>query len=85
MTLIERTFVDQLKPHRTKTEGDSPRDWRRVERALVAFFKSYGVHVSDIAAEPFVEGVRWREPEEVVTSKCSLEVLAKLLVEEVRR
>jgi hypothetical protein len=67
-----------------KTEGDAPLDWRRVERVLIAFFKSYGFHVGDVAAEPFVEGVRWREPDEVVTSKCSLETLAKLLVEEIR-
>jgi hypothetical protein len=85
MTLIERTFIDQLKLHRTKTEGDPPPDWRRVERELIAFFESCGFHVSDVAAEPFVEIARWREPDEVVTAKCSLEILTKLLVEEIRR
>ena len=84
MTLIERTFVNQLKC-RTKTEGDPPPDWRRVERVLIAFFKSYGFHVGDAAGEPFVEIVRWREPDEVVTSKFSLEMLAKLLVAELNR
>jgi hypothetical protein len=54
-------------------------DWRRIERALIAHFKSHGGHVSDIAGEPHAEMVRFREADEVATVKMSLEKLAQLL------
>jgi hypothetical protein len=63
-------------------------NWRALERALTAYFKSSHVHIDDSAGTPIVEIVRFREVSEVdgineiTTASLSLERLAKHLADE---
>jgi hypothetical protein len=64
------------------------RNWRAVERALAAYFKSSRVHINDAAGMSVVEVVRFREAsevdgvDEITTAPLSLERLAKHLADE---
>jgi hypothetical protein len=62
-------------------------DWRLIEQALVAFFKSHRVYLVYVAGMPVVEVVRYREAheigeaDEIITASLSLEHFAKYLAE----
>lgn len=76
-----------------KSRGDGARaqhhtpaaDWRAIERLLVDYLQSYRVPVLDEAGMPVLEVVRFREPEEIVTARISLEHLANFLAQEIGR
>jgi hypothetical protein len=86
MSTFEQIFVEPLRRSiEAKRVHRPPVDWRPAERVIIGFFKSYGFLVRDIAAEPFIEAVRYYEADEAIISKASLEQLAKLLAEEFGR
>jgi hypothetical protein len=77
---LVRTITQARTPQTTDTQQQR---WRHFERLLVGYVKSHHIDVINEAGMPVIEVVRFREGEEsVVTSRISIEHLARFLVRE---